>query len=64
MQNFRNNQERKEKKERKNDIKSGHYILPAMTKSTVRTLLGPKILALVTQEGLNHMKLMKTLLKM
>jgi hypothetical protein len=51
MQIFRNNQERKKKKkERKNNIKSGHYILPAMTKSIVHTSLGPKILALLTQE--------------
>jgi hypothetical protein len=36
--------QRKKKKEREKDINSGHFILPAMTKSTVHTLLGPKYL--------------------
>jgi hypothetical protein len=33
-----------------NDMNSGHYILRAMTKSTIRTLFGPKILSLVNQK--------------
>jgi hypothetical protein len=41
---------RERRKNGKNNIKSGHYILTAMTKNTIRTSLGPIILALVSQE--------------
>ena len=49
IQNLRNIKKRKKKKvrERKNNMNSGHYILPEMTRSTVHTSFGLKMLALV-----------------